>query len=238
MDIVQLKKLFDEQGYIVMEEFFSDEELADILPIMEEYEARVLNDKQYESDYLDSHFPEEFKQFETRAVNFGYESSQKPAFIELGNNDRMNQLTEAIVGKGYRNQAILVMLSTHGNGQGWHRDCEDENPNYYTINRLIYSKDIDPKAGALYVVPGSHKLDSFPSGGMHDFIEGEVRIAPKKGTLVLVHSSTFHRVNKNETDNPRASINYRVLPEGAPSDLGSVGVYRAGNWDFDKQKMV
>lgn len=232
MDIKTLKEQFDREGYVLLEGFFSQEELNGVECLMQAYvqqaeEKMAAQNRQKGKD---------FAEFQTNVAAFGEEAAREEAFIQLGLDRRMHQLTEALIGSGYEDEGLLVMITPKGNGQAWHRDCYSEHPGHFVMNRLIYTRDIRPEEGALILVPGSHRLAEFPPGGLHDPMEGEVVIAPKRGTLAFVHTSLFHRVNQNETDTPRCSINYRVRPQGAPAGLTRIGIYRTGKFNFAAMK--
>jgi ectoine hydroxylase len=233
MSFDNVRNQFWEQGFVVLEGFFTDQELSGVVQSLDRYREQV--SKKFEEQYQAS---KDREIFDTKVVNFGGEASQDQEFQKLVQNQRLYQVTQAVLGEGYQNDSLLVMFTTRGSGQAWHRDCHYENPGHFIMNRLIYTQDLIPEAGALYVVPGSHKLTELPPGELHEPIEGEIMITPKKGTLALVHSSTFHRVQRNETDEPRVSINFRVRPKDAPAGLTSIAVFRTGKWDFAKKQMV
>jgi ectoine hydroxylase len=224
----ELKEQFYKNGYLLLEGFFSDEELSEVETLMESYVAQAEQKLEHQAKEKGN----DFAQFETKVASFGEEASRELAFRKLGEHVKMDTLTKLLIGDGYEKEGLLVMITPKGNGQAWHRDCFDLNPDHFVVNRLIYTRDIRPEQGALIVVPGSHLLNTFPPGGLHESILGEVVISPKKGTVAFVHSSLFHRVNRNETGVPRCSINYRVRPKGTPAGLTKVGVYRTGKWNF------
>lgn len=230
----ELKDQFDKNGYVLLPGFFTDEELAGVDALVESYVKRA-------EPLLEAQARQRgntFDQFETNVAAFGEEAAREQAFRTLEKNERMDALTRLLIGDGYEKEGLLVMVTPRGHGQAWHRDCFDANPRHFVMNRLIYTRDVRPEQGALILVPGSQRLKTFPPGGLQEPIEGEVVIAPQKGTLAFVHTFLFHRVNPNETDLPRASINYRVRPRGAPQGLTSVGVFRTGKWDFRTEEKI
>ncbi len=88
------------------------------------------------------------------------------------------------------------------------------------------------QAGALVCVPGSHRSGPIPPGEPHGELPGELHLAPTAGSVVLVHSRCFHRVTANRTANQRFSVNFRARPAGAAAELGGIGVFRTGAYDF------
>lgn len=239
MENRDLRQEFWENGYVVVENFFTDAELADMEEVMVKYLS--LTESQMEESgkgITPVLVNDNFQKYVADTFNFGQQALTEPAFIAFNQHEAMNELTQAIMGD-FAAEYLLVQISTRGRGQSWHRDCHyPDQPGHYMVNRLIYTRDIIPETGALYVVPGSHKLDKLPPGEPHAPIEGEVMIAPKKGTFVFLHSSTFHRVIPNATDNPRFSINFRVRPADAPAGLGDIAHFRNGIYKFSEQKEI
>lgn len=235
-----VRREFVENGYVVLENFFSDAELADIEAVMGNYlgmaEERIAEKAKASTPHLRNN---NFDAYQANTFNFGKEASTNDAFIRLNAHPDMSAVTQTIMGGAFEEEMLLVQISTRGRGQAWHRDCHYPNrPDHYMVNRLIYTRDIIPESGALFVVPGSHRAEKLPPGGPQEPIEGEIMIAPKKGTLVFMHSSTFHRVLPNSTDQPRFSINYRIRPSGVPEGLGDIAHYRNGAYQFSTQQAV
>jgi ectoine hydroxylase-related dioxygenase (phytanoyl-CoA dioxygenase family) len=225
-----VQQQFDREGYVLLENFFTDEELGGVVETMQQYFPQT----EEKMEAVSKKWGKRFAQFETKTASFGQEAAQEQAFIELGKHPLMHELTTWLVGPHYEDEGLLVKITTKGHGQSWHRDCNSDNPSHFVKNRLIYTTDISAEQGALALVPGSQRAACFSPGGLHEPIEGEVIIAPRKGTLAFVNATVFHRVYRNETDTPRYSINYRVRPSGVPAGLTRVGVYRTGTFNFAK----
>jgi len=229
---LELKKSFERDGVLVLENFFSSDELAGVREAI----GRMLLTPRKTAD-VDR--PSYWKRFETNPIPLGMEAEKEPSFIQLKQNQKMNALTEALLGKGFQQNNLLVMATPKGIGQAWHQDCPpDPKQKDYTVNRLIYPSDVRPESGSVVFVPGSHLKGAIPPGGNQDSMEGEVRLNPKAGTLVILHSLTYHRVTLNETETPRLSINFRVTPEGSARNPDSVAYFRNGTYDFVKNEPV
>ena len=68
------------------------------------------------------------------------------------------------------------------------------------------------KMGNLVVLPGSHRQQYMDHYDTHDSVPGEVILTPKAGTLEIMHSSIWHRVEPNESDVVRYNIFIAYCP--------------------------
>jgi ectoine hydroxylase len=64
-----------------------------------------------------------------------------------------------------------------------------------------------------------------------------VILSPKKGTLMLLHGHTWHRVLPI-TGAFRHSTNYRACPRGTPADITDICVYRNLRYDFAASRVI
>ena len=133
----------------------------------------------------------------------------------------------------------MVMFSKQGtSGQAWHQDCPPDDPQQFNLNRLVYTRDIsDEIGGQTVVVPGSHRAGELPVGDPTGHFDGEVVLRPKKGTLVLLHGHTWHRVLPIK-GRYRFSTNYRAAPAGVPDDVTDVCVYRNMRYQFSTSEVI
>ena len=70
----------------------------------------------------------------------------------------------------------------------------------------------NPKMGNLVVLPGSHRKQYMDAYDTHESIEGEHILQVKKGTMTVMHSSIWHRVEPNEQDVTRYNIFLAYCP--------------------------
>ena len=148
--------------------------------------------------------------------------------------ERLKELTEAILGSEWSSLYSMVMFSKKGSqGQAWHQDCPPEDKSQYNLNRLVYTMDIDDKIGGkTLVVPGTHnKAVAISVGDINEDLSEQIVLAPKKGTLVLLHGPTWHRVLP-VTGKYRVSTNYRCCPANTPSNVTDTCVYRNMRYNF------
>ncbi len=60
--------------------------------------------------------------------------------------------------------------------------------------------------GNLVILPGSHRQQYMQGYDTHDHIEGEMSVCVKRGTMMIMHASTWHKVAENKTDHIRRNI--------------------------------
>jgi len=103
---------------------------------------------------------------------------------------------------------------------------------------LIYTEDITPEIGGqTIVVPGSHRRGLLTVGPVDEDFDDQVVLSPRKGTLVILHGHTWHRVLP-VAGSHRVSTNYRCSPAGTPDDVTDVCVYRNMRYRFETNEVV
>lgn len=226
----ELKTAFDRDGYIALENFF-DETRMDHLD-------RIIRD--YYGESPDFCHDDEFLQMsKTEVVPWFPQREGVTDFDSIESDERFRSLTRAILGDSWTTQYCMVMYSKPGTvGQAWHQDCPPDDPNRHNLNRLVYTSDItDEIGGQTVVVPGSHRKGVLPFGDPVGEFDEQVVLKPKKGTLVMLHGHTWHRVLPIK-DSYRFSTNFRAAPEGTPDDITDVCVYRNMRYQFSTSSVV
>lgn len=225
-----LTKNFERDGYVVLEGFFADELMGDL-------DQRIRNHFGDDPEFL--HDDEFLNQSKTEVIPWFPQNEGVKAFDRIDEDQRLQQLSTAILGEDWISQYSMVMFSKRGtSGQAWHQDCSPENPHAFNLNRLVYTCDItDEIGGQTVVVPGSHKKGLLPAGDPVGAFESEVILRPTKGMLVLIHGHTWHRVLPIK-GRYRYSTNYRAAPRGTPDDITDVCVYRNMRYRFSTSSVV
>ena len=230
MHIESLKSAFERDGYVVVEEFF-ETALMDRLD-------RVI--RAYYGDNPDFWHNEEFLDLaQTEVVPWFPQREGVADFDEVERDERLTALTAALLGENWRAQYCMVMFSKQGTaGQAWHQDCPPDDPARHNMNRLVYTSDItDEIGGQTVVVPGSHKRGLLSVGDPVGEFSDQVVLRPNKGTLVLLHGHTWHRVLP-VTGRYRFSTNFRSAPQGTPDDITDVCVYRNMRYQFSTSSVI
>lgn len=238
MDLENLHEEFWENGYLVLDDFFEPELMAQMDTIIRGYFG---DDPQFwhEQEFLEKSKTEVIPWFPQNPDLPEHDPELAAPFDRVESDPRLGQLTRALLGADWGSLYSMVMYSRQGtSGQAWHQDCPPDDPACYNLNRLVYSRDLSTEIGGQTVVmPGSHRRGVLPVGDPHEDLEGQVILNPKKGTLVLLHGHTWHRVLPI-TGDFRFSTNYRACPSGTPADITDICVYRNMRYSFATNSVV
>lgn len=225
-----LTEKFWKDGFLVIEEFFDN-------TLMDQYNKLIL---EYFGDDPEFYHNEEFlSRAQTEVIPWFPQQEGVEAFNIVENHTELNLLTEHILGKEWIAQYCMVMFSRQGTkGQAWHQDCPPDNPGTFNMNRLVYTHDIIPDMGGqTVVVPGSHRRGILTVGDVDEDFDDQVVLDPKKGTLILLHGHTWHRVLP-VAGKYRVSTNYRSGPKGTPEGITDICVYRNMRYQFSTNSIV
>lgn len=230
MQLEQLANDFWRQGYLVLEDFFS----ADT---MDNLQSLILGHYGLNPEY--EHEAAFLSKSATEVIPWFPQRSGEHAFDEIDQCPKMLELTQAILGAGWQGLYCMTMFSKKGTkGQAWHQDCPPDDPQQYNLNRLVYTMDIDEQVGGeVLVMPGSHRLGKLPIGEVNEDFSEQVTLMPKKGTLVIIHGHTWHRVLPIKGAY-RLSTNYRAVPQNTPEDITDICVYRNMLYQFSTSKVL
>jgi hypothetical protein len=230
MKMTDLSKTFWQQGYLVINDFFSTE-------LMDSLQNVILEHYGLDPDY--EHEAAFLSKSATEVIPWFPQRSGERAFDNIERCETLSMLTEAILGKDWKSLYCMAMFSKKGSkGQAWHQDCPSDSPQQFNLNRLVYSMDINEQVGGeVSVIPGSHRLGKLTAGDVNEDFSEQIILAPKKGTLVIVHGHTWHRVLPIKGEY-RLSTNYRAIPQSVPEDITDICVYRNMLYQFSTGKML
>lgn len=231
MDIKKATEAFWEQGFLVIEDFFS-------VGLMDRMNSMILDHFGMKPEW--EHTDEFLTRSEVEVVPwFPYREGVTDNFDEVDNDPVFRSVSDSILGPGWRNLYCMAMFSKQGTrGQAWHQDCPPEDKERFNLNRLVYTHDVTPElGGGTLVVPGSHKKGEITTGGPHDAIEGQLTLYPKRGTLLFLHGHCWHRVLP--VNGPyRVSTNFRAIPRDTPEDITDIAVYRNLRYRFSTHEVL
>lgn len=221
---------FRRDGYVYIDDFFPT-------PLMDQLDQIIVDHFGFDPDF--GHNEEFLRKAQTEVVPWFPQNEGVREFDAIDQDDNLRVLSEAILGDHWSSQYCMVMFSKKGtSGQAWHQDCPPDNADVFNMNRLVYTSDITDKIGGqTVVVPGSYKRGILPVGDPLADLEDQVILRPKKGSLVLLHGHTWHRVLPI-TGDYRFSTNYRAAPAGTPDDITDVCVYRNMRYQFSTSRVV
>ncbi|MCR9253525.1 MAG: phytanoyl-CoA dioxygenase family protein [bacterium] len=230
MDYTSLANRFWNDGYLVLEDFFEGDK-------MDYLNKLVLDHFGMKPEW--EHTDEFLEKAATEVVPWFPYREGVTDFDLVDHDERFQKLTEAILGVGWDNLYCMAMFSKAGTkGQAWHQDCPPENSKQFNLNRLVYTHDITPEIGGeTIVLPGSHKMGELSAGEPHEDLKDQVTLYPKRGTLVILHGHSWHRVLPIKGEF-RVSTNFRAIPKGTPEDITDIAVYRNMRYRFSTNEVL
>ncbi len=230
MNVESLVIEFWRDGYLVIDNYFDDR-------LMDKYQGHIIKHFGETPDFL--HNKEFLEKSSTDVIPWFPQLEGVHAFDTVEHDKRLIALTEAILGSDWSSLYSMVMFSKKGSqGQAWHQDCPPEDKSQFNLNRLVYTMDInDATGGKTLVMPGTHRGGVISVGDMNeDFVE-QLVLTPGKGTLVLLHGHTWHRVLP-VNGKYRVSTNYRCCPANTPGNITDTCVYRNMRYDFNTSSVI
>lgn len=216
---------FREVGWTVVEDVLSPAQVAEYRSELERCIAEDL-DKWKGRDYTDTYMVYALM---NRSRSFS-------TFLE---NPVMHAYVDAVLG-----DTCLVSAFTSSsmppNGTNYsnriHVDAPRFIPGYVTnVGFLVALTDFTLENGAMSALPGSAKSSERPTEEEYD--RNALRIYPKAGQAILFNARTFHRGERNATNEPRHAITMnccrsymrtqfdypRMVPKEVVNSLGDVG---------------
>lgn len=230
MNYQKYAREFWENGYLVIENFYSDE-------LMDQLNEVILH--HYGMNPTWEHSDEFIQKSATEVVPWFPLREGDPHFGIIENDERLKKLSEAILGENWESLYLMVMFSKQGTkGQAWHQDSPPEDAKKFNLNRLFYTHDINEQTGGQTIVmPKSHQQGVLSAGNPHEDLENQVVLTPKKGTLVILHGHAWHRVLPIKGEY-RVSANARAIPSGTPEDITDIAVYRNMRYRFSTSEVI
>lgn len=190
-------------GYAILDSGYSVEEKERISSVFnvtrEQYCA------QYGSDYLKK--TNEHHTIRLLLAQDDSETFQKMAF----NKNLIGVLKKLIQGKFILNQQNGIINPPQENyNQGlWHRDLPYQHftsSKPIAINALYCIDDFTDINGATFVLPASHKLESFPS--FNYIHRNAIQARAKAGSFILLDCMVFHSGGFNKSNAARRAVNH------------------------------
>jgi hypothetical protein len=230
VNIESLAIEFWEKGYLCIDNFFNDK-------LMDQYQTLILEHFGDNPEFC--HNQEFLEKSNTDVIPWFPQLEGISAFDSVEKDKRLVALTEAILGTGWSTLYSMVMFSQKDSkGQAWHQDCPPEDSSKFNLNRLVYSMNIDDSVGGeTLVMPGTHRGGAISVGAINEDFPEQVVLSPKKGTLLLLHGHSWHRVLPVR-GKYRVSTNYRCCPAGTAENVTDICVYRNMRYDFPTSTVI
>ena len=206
---------YREQGYLLVEDVFTAEELAELNRVTDGFihRARGATESDATFDLAPDHSAEHPK---VRRVK--NPTRQHPAYDRAMRNPRLLAILQDLLGPAVRFDHAKLNIKPVGGGAAieWHQDWAfypHSNDDLLAVG--VFLEDVKPESGPLMVIPGSHK------GAVHDhhhegvFVgaidpavlsadrERAVALTGPAGAVTLHHVRTLHASSENRGDRAR-----------------------------------
>ena len=230
MDFKVMAEDFWRDGYLVVDDVLDQ-------ALMDEYQRLIVDHFGESPTFV--HNEEFLQKSATDVIPWFPQQDGYGVFDRVEDDPRLQGLTTTILGQGWDALYCMTMFSGKGTqGQAWHQDCSPDDASAFNLNRLIYTEDLSQEVGGqTVVVPGTHRRGELTVGAMDEDFPDQIILTPRKGTLVILHGHTWHRVLPVH-GRYRVSTNYRCCPQGTPANITDICVYRNMRYRFETNEVV
>jgi ectoine hydroxylase-related dioxygenase (phytanoyl-CoA dioxygenase family) len=133
-------------------------------------------------------------------------------FLKLATAPKIIALLERLLGDYFtllQQNAIINLPDMVTYQTSWHRDLIYQHfipSRPIAVSALICLDDFSKETGGTHVLPGTHKLEKFPSQAYVQ--RHEVAVNAKAGSAIVFDSMLFHRGGVNSSKHPRRGLNH------------------------------
>ena len=233
------KDLYWEQGYLVIENLFTKEELDYYYKRLSLHNDKewnnILNPDRY--DFLIAHTANKIANFEKTSQKIKYleECKLTSSFLRhLMRDRRISSILEKLYDStffGLSTHMIWKKSGTKNAMQAWnpHQDNsygQNQNSKLLTIN--LFLDDVTVDRGAIFNYPGSHKEGLLETDWEKSYSDQQNNIEAKRGALYIQHGNLIHGSHANQLkDCTRGMFSATYIAEGEE--------FLAGNEAFRKK---
>lgn len=235
---------YDEQGYIIIEDFISKEEIAELLGALDrlvEEKAKGMTKDEAGFNLQTVHEGgEQVNNFGGKIVAPGLLrkiqgiTKHSPEFAAFAEGDKLLDVVEDLIGPTFYHHSSKLMFkpARHGTNKPWHQDYAywaSTKPEQITCWMAL--DDATLENGCMQLIPGSHKWGLVEHVGHELQVSEEnipmdqVQVAEMKaGALLAFHVLTLHYSAPNTSEKGRRSLivdydpNPRLTPRGLAGD--------------------
>jgi len=133
-------------------------------------------------------------------------------FLGFATNAKVHAVVAAFLGDYFtilQQNAVINPPTDKHYQSAWHRDLPYQHfvaSRPVAISALYCIDDFSVETGGTYMLPGSHKVESFPS---RQFIEThETALSAPAGSAIVFDSMTYHRGGLNQSKGLRRGVNH------------------------------
>jgi ectoine hydroxylase-related dioxygenase (phytanoyl-CoA dioxygenase family) len=133
-------------------------------------------------------------------------------FLKLATAPKIIALMEKLLGDYFtllQQNAIINLPDMVSYQTSWHRDLIYQHfipSRPIAVSALMCLDDFSKETGGTHVLPGTHKLEKFPSQAYVQ--RHEVAVNAKAGSAIVFDSMLFHRGGVNSSKHPRRGLNH------------------------------
>ncbi len=194
-------------GYFVIEEMLSPQELQRVQAVFEREMARQFPQPAAQPQ-ADARFLKDFLDADPLFAELADHPGLMPVLTEAFGDDLILTLANASTYPPGAPQAYWHSDLWHFIGMNLAHDC-------YMARVLLFLDDVEPEGGCLAYVPGSHRLDQMTIVNPPRFddagkMPNHVRFAVRAGTAVVFNSYGWHArlPNNSPSGRPRRTLQY------------------------------
>ena len=227
---------YQDDGYLVLESFFSSAKLAKQKALLDELTVRGRSMAR-----PDAHFSFEYDAQGKDIAGMLHKVQSvcvvEPRVLEIAGDDDFLDVVESLIGPDIDvfGTKFFPKLPKFGTSTSWHQDNHYFGTNSDRIvSCSIYYEDADRDNGCLRVVPASHRdrvlVEHKPVPNRHgrwtrvDESDAVDVVCPA-GTVVLFSANLLHGANDNDSDRTRYSTAWHYLPGDLPLEKFPRGGY-------------
>lgn len=224
MNTFEIRNQFEEDGFVIVEDFFSEQFMKEIDEQLSNYIKKEVPKLKPERVFFEDGKNSAIKSMSRMndESRFFYDFKEHPKVKHLVADIFEVEVNEIVS----ETLQFFGKPAFEGSITPWHQDngFQHYNPPE-SLMIWVALQDVDEEMGCVIFATGSHKqgvVSHTPSGvlGFSQTVEippdpavfPEVKAVMKRGSMSLHHCNTFHRSGPNLTDRPRPalSVNYRT----------------------------
>jgi ectoine hydroxylase-related dioxygenase (phytanoyl-CoA dioxygenase family) len=133
-------------------------------------------------------------------------------FLPFATNAKVHAVVSSLLGDYFtilQQNAVINAPTDKHYQSAWHRDLAYQHfvsSRPLAVSALYCIDDFSEVTGGTYVLPGSHRMEAFPS---RDFIAAhELTVKAKAGSALIFDSMVYHRGGVNRSNGLRRGVNH------------------------------
>jgi ectoine hydroxylase-related dioxygenase (phytanoyl-CoA dioxygenase family) len=137
--------------------------------------------------------------------------AEDPRFLEIARDGTILTIVQALLGE------YVILMQQNGNVNrpdeahaqaAYHRDLPYQHlvtSRPLAVSALLCLDPFEPDTGCTWVIPGSHKVEAFPSDR---YVERMAQpVSAKPGSYILMDAMLYHRAGTNRSTEVRRAVN-------------------------------